>query len=87
MVRTKSRPTPRPKGAGPQRRPKRQSLQEEGHSARGARASRGTVDPRKYPNLAARQEMDRQLHVRAARRMGATRKQASRHASEEVGSH
>ena len=39
----------------------------------------------KYPNLAARRDLDRALHIRAARRMGATRKQASRHADEEVG--
>jgi len=41
---------------------------------------------RRFPNLAARRELDRQEHIRAARRMGATRKQASRHATEEVGS-
>ena len=42
------------------------------------------IDPEKYPNLAAQREMDRQEHVKRAREMGATRKQASRHADEDL---
>lgn len=41
----------------------------------------------KYPNLAAEQENDRQEHIRAAVEMGATRRQATRHADDEVGAH
>jgi hypothetical protein len=41
----------------------------------------------RYPNLTAQREMDRQEHVRRAREMGATRKQASKHADSELGGH
>ena len=42
------------------------------------------IDPEKYPNLAAQRERDRQEHVKRAREMGATRKQASKHADEDM---
>ena len=41
----------------------------------------------RYPNMTARREMDRAEHVKRAMEMGATRKQASMHAEEEVGGH
>lgn len=76
MVQTKSRPRRRTKGAGPERK----------EAAHGAQAdAEFPVD--KYPNLRAHQEMDHVRHVQAAREMGATRKQASEHASAEVGGH
>lgn len=91
MVRTKSRPHVRPKGAGPARRPKRTDrpsrVQGSGPPRTRKTDEEETLDERRYPNLAARRDMDRVLHVKAARAMGATRKQASRHASEEVGGH
>ena len=41
----------------------------------------------RYPNMTAQREMDRLEHVRRGRAMGLTRKQASRHAADEVGDH
>jgi hypothetical protein len=41
----------------------------------------------RYPNLAAREDLDRAEHVSRAIQMGATRKQAFQHADEEVGGH
>jgi hypothetical protein len=78
MVRTRSdRSQRRTKGAGPARQ--------------GSRRREGGLEERsdeeRYPNLRAQEEMDRQQHVRAAREMGATRAQASRHADSEVGGH
>ena len=40
-----------------------------------------------YPNMTAQREMDLQEHVKRARQMGATRKQASKHADLEAGGH
>jgi hypothetical protein len=75
MVRTRSdKHNRRNKGAGPERPGSRRHEEE-------------MVDPDKYPNLRAHQEMDRHLHIKAAREMGATREQASRHADGEVGGH
>jgi hypothetical protein len=81
MVKARSeRPRLRPKGSPPKR------------TSRPARRRRlGTAKPardadfeKKYPNMAARREWDRQQHVRRARKMGATKKQATRHADEEI---
>ncbi|MEA3166768.1 MAG: hypothetical protein QOJ26_1642 [Thermoplasmata archaeon] len=41
----------------------------------------------RFPNLAAQRDWDRAEHIRAAEEMGATHRQASKHASEEVGDH
>lgn len=43
-----------------------------------------TLDPIRYPNLAAAKEQDRLEHVRKAREAGLTRKQASDHADEHM---
>ena len=45
------------------------------------------IDEERFPNLAALERGDRLEHVRRARAMGATRKQASEHADLEVGGH
>lgn len=75
MVRARSdRSHRRNKGAGPSRQGSR-------------RKDEDLPEPERYPNLRAQEEMDRQQHVRAAREMGATRAQASRHADSEVGGH
>lgn len=77
MVRTRStRPRRRNRNAGPSRSRKAQPPLPDAVEV---------LDERKYPNLAAQREMDRQLHVRQARKMGLTRKQASQHADEHVG--
>ena len=75
MVRAKSdKHNRRNKGAGPARP--------------GSRQFEGDSEPvDRYPNMRAHREMDRQQHIKAARAMGATRGQASRHADEEVGGH
>lgn len=39
---------------------------------------------RKFPNLAAERAADREEHVRRAMEAGMTRKQAERHADEEI---
>lgn len=41
----------------------------------------------RFPNMTAQRDLDREEHVRRAQEMGATRRQASRHADEEVGGH
>jgi hypothetical protein len=75
MVRAKAnRPRRRPKGAGPRR---------DGDDDDAI----PVLAPDRFPNMTARREMDRQEHVRRAREMGATRKQASQHADQEVGGH
>ena len=76
MVRSKAtRPHRRNRGAGPER---------DGDDDEGAIPVMAR-DP--YPNMTAQREMDRQEHVKRARAMGATRKQASMHADEEAGGH
>ena len=76
MVRSKAeRPPRRNPGAGPQR---------DGDDDADAIPVMA-VD--RYPNLTAQREMDRQEAVRRARELGATRKQASKHADSEVGGH
>jgi len=42
------------------------------------------VDPERYPNLAAMEAWDREMHIRAAMAMGLTREQAERHVEEEL---
>lgn len=42
------------------------------------------VDPEKYPNLAALEAWDREMHIRSAIKMGLTRAQAERHVEEEI---
>lgn len=76
MVRAKSdKHNRRNKGAGPERPGSRHTPD-------------GDSEPLdRYPNMRAQQEMDRAQHIKAAREMGATREQASRHADSEVGSH
>ncbi len=77
MVRTRSdKHQRRNKGAGPER---------PGSRPREAEAEPADAD--KYPNLRAHEEWDREQHIKAARAMGATREQASRHADQEVGGH
>lgn len=76
MVRTKAeRPHRRNRGAGSER---------DGDDDMDA-VPVAARDP--YPNMTAQREMDRPEHVRRAREMGATRKQASIHADEETGGH
>lgn len=77
MVRSRStRPRRRNRNAGPERR--------RDEPATAAPEAPGAIDERKHPNLAAQREMDRLLHVRQARQLGLTRKQASRHADEHL---
>lgn len=79
MVRAKARrPRRRNPGAGPSRG-------RVAHTDPTAGTTRSFEE--RYPNLAARRRGDRLEHVRRARAMGATRKQASRHADLEVGGH
>jgi len=76
MVQAKAeRPHRRNRGAGPQR---------DGEDDPDAVP---VAAPDRYPNMTARREMDRQEHVKRAREMGATRKQASMHADAEAGGH
>lgn len=79
MVQPKSRrPTRRNRNAGPDRGDK-------GRKAEGPLPDAAEpLDPVQYPNLAAQREMDRQQHVRLAREAGLTRKQASRHADDDL---
>lgn len=89
MVRTKSeRPRRRNKGAPPARRTaKRPSAgTRSGTRSRTERTQpeAGTKAKPRYPNMEARREWDRQEHVRRGRAMGLTRKQAQRHADEEI---
>lgn len=83
-----------PANAGtPRRRPSRSCPSGHGSGPRRVRPLRGKPTPsdaafeERYPNLAAQREQDRLLHIKAARAMGATRKQASRHAAAETGEH
>ena len=62
-------------------------LQGDGHPDEDEEGVPALTDAHKYPNLTAMKEMDRLEHVKRAREMGATRNQASEHASEEVGDH
>jgi hypothetical protein len=79
MVQPKAnRPKRRPKGAGPKR---------DGDDDEAIPVLATDRSPNRYPNMTAQREMDRQEHMRRARELGATRKQASRHADEEVGGH
>ena len=77
----------------PRRRPARSGPAGKGSGPRRVRPLRGKPTPSdaafedKYPNLAAQREQDRLLHIKAARSMGATREQASRHAAAESGDH
>ena len=76
MVNPKAnRPHRRPKGAGPQR------------DGGGENDAVPALVVDKHPNITAQREMDRLEHVRRARDLGTTRKQASRHADDEVGGH
>ena len=76
MVKAKAeRPHRRNRGAGPER-----DGNDEGDAI--------PVMPRDpYPNMTAQREMDRQEAVKRARALGATRKQASKHADLEAGGH
>lgn len=77
MARARSgRANRRNRGAGPER-----------PGSRHAEAEGGPEPVDRYPNMRAHEEMDRQEHIKAARAMGATREQASRHADAEVGGH
>jgi hypothetical protein len=77
MVRARSgKANRRTKGAGPERAGSRHREDDDSLAA-----------PERYPNMRAQEEMDREMHIRAARSMGATREQASRHADSEVGGH
>ena len=79
MVRSKAnRPHRRPKGAGPERA---------GQAGQDDETAVPILAVDRYPNMTAQREMDRQEHVKRARGMGLTRKQASKHADEEVGGH
>jgi hypothetical protein len=42
------------------------------------------IDHDRFPNLAALEAWDREMHIRAAMSMGLTRKQAELHAEEEI---
>ncbi|MHB8633334.1 MAG: hypothetical protein ACYDBQ_05105 [Thermoplasmatota archaeon] len=49
------------------------------HKRKGHR-DREDVDPKRFPNLAAQNDMDREEHIRRAMANGASRKEAERHA-------
>ena len=42
------------------------------------------IDPKKFPNLAAEQDWDREQHVKQAMQAGMNRKQAEKHADDEL---
>ena len=42
------------------------------------------IDRKKFPNLAAEEEWDREQHIKQAMQAGMTRKQAERHADDEL---
>ncbi|MHB1262595.1 MAG: hypothetical protein ACYC2H_12865 [Thermoplasmatota archaeon] len=44
-------------------------------------------DRDRFPNMTAQKDMDREESVRRAEELGATRKQATQHADDEVGGH
>jgi len=76
MVRAKAtRPRRRNPGAGPSR----------GRVAAPVGTARSEAE--RYPTMNEVRRMDREEHVRRARAMGATRKQAARHADSEIGGH
>ena len=69
------------KASGPRGKPR---------SRPGGRRTQAAPQPSfegKYPNLAALERGDREEHRRRARQMGATGRQAARHADLEVGGH
>lgn len=42
------------------------------------------IDPKKFPNLAAEHDWDREQHIKQAMQAGMTRKQAEKHADDEL---
>lgn len=44
----------------------------------------GDIDPKKFPNLAAEHDWDREQHIKQAMQAGMNRKQAERHADDEL---
>ena len=42
------------------------------------------IDPKKFPNLAAERDWDREQHIKQAMQAGMNRKQAERHADDEL---
>lgn len=44
----------------------------------------GDIDQKKFPNLAAEQDWDREQHIKQAIQAGMSRKQAERHADDEL---
>ena len=47
-------------------------------------ADSGDIDRKKFPNLAAERDWDREQHIKQAMRAGMTRKQAEKHADAEL---
>ena len=47
-------------------------------------ADSGDIDPKKFPNLAAERDWDREQHIKQAMQAGMTRKQAEKHADAEL---
>ena len=76
MVRSRARrPVRRSRNAGPIRRSR---------SSAPPPDVTQPLDEDKYPNLAAMRDGDRLQHIHQARRAGLTRKQASKHADEDL---
>lgn len=42
------------------------------------------LDPKKFPNLAAERDWDREQHIKQAMQAGMTRRQAEKHADDEL---
>lgn len=47
-------------------------------------ADSADIDPKKFPNLAAERDWDREQHIKQAMQAGMTRKQAEKHADDEL---
>lgn len=48
---------------------------------------RDAIDAKRFPNLAAERDLDRAQHIQRAMASGLTRKQAEKHADEELSGH
>jgi predicted transcriptional regulator len=48
---------------------------------------RDPIDAKRFPNLAAARDLDRAQHIQRAMANGLTRKQAEKHADEELAEH
>src|SRR3989442_1412830 len=77
--RTRSKPRARPVVGGLKSKPPPPEA-----NRLAANAPHPPVDPARYPNLAAMEAWDREMHIRAAMAMGLTREQAERHVEEEL---